>query len=64
MMCNLGKLDKGEQEAVVSLEKELGKTVLAFRCDLNAKPAALTEAELNQIHAVEDKHELSLVAVE
>jgi len=64
MMCNLGKLDKGEQEAVVSLEKELGKTVLAFRCDLNAKPTALTEAELNQIQAVEDKHKLSLVAVE
>jgi hypothetical protein len=64
MMCNLGKLDKGEQEAVVSLEKELGKTVLAFRCDLNAKPTKLTEAELNQIQAVEDKHELSLVAVE
>jgi len=41
----------------------LGKTVLAFRCDLNAKPAALTEAELNQIQAVEDKHKLSLVAV-
>ena len=64
MMCNLGKLDKGEQEAVVSLEKELGKTVLAFRCDLNAKPTALTEAELNQIQAVEDKHKLSLIAVE
>jgi hypothetical protein len=64
MMCNLGKLDKGEQKAVVSLEKELGKTVLAFRCDLNAKPTALTEAELNQIQAVEDKHKLSLVAVE
>ncbi|RCV63271.1 hypothetical protein C5S53_14585 [Methanophagales archaeon] len=64
MMCNLGKLEKGEQEAVVSLEKELGKTVLAFRCDLNAKPTALTEAELNQIQAVEDKHKLSLVAVE
>ncbi|NQE54100.1 hypothetical protein C5S29_10955 [ANME-1 cluster archaeon GoMg3.2] len=63
-MCNLGKLDKGEQEAVVSLEKELGKTVLAFRCDLNAKPTALTEAELNQIQAVEDTHKLSLVAVE
>lgn len=64
MICTLGKLDKGEQEAVESLEKELGKTVLAFRCDLNAKPTALTEAELNQIQAVEDKHELSLVAVE
>jgi len=63
-MCNLGKLDKEEQEAVVSLEKELGKTVLAFRCDLNAKPTALTEGELSQIQAVEDKHKLSLVAVE
>jgi hypothetical protein len=60
----MGKLDKGEQEAVESLEKELGKTVLAFRCDLNAKPTELTEAELNQIQAVEDTHKLSLVAVE
>jgi hypothetical protein len=51
MMCNLGKLDKEEQEAV-------------FRCDLNAKPSELTEAELNQIQAVEDKHKLSLIAVE
>ena len=64
MMCNLGKLDTNEQEAVKQLEKELGKTVLAFRCYKTTKPADLTEAELNRIREVEDKLELSLVAVE
>lgn len=62
--CSLGKLDKSEKEAVESLEKELGKTILAFRCNINAKPADLTEEELNRIREVEDKLNLSLVAIE
>ncbi|MDI6886047.1 MAG: hypothetical protein QMD22_06845 [archaeon] len=64
MLCNFGKLTKSEQEAVESLEKELGKTILAYRCSINVKPTDLTEKELNRIRKVEDKLNLSLVAIE
>jgi hypothetical protein len=63
MLCNLGELSTNEREAVESLEEELGKTILAFRCNINANPAELTEGELNRIREVEDKLNLSLVAV-
>jgi hypothetical protein len=63
MMCDLGKLEKRELDEVASLETELGKTLLAFRCYAEVNPAELTEAELNRILEVEDKLKLSLVAV-
>ena len=64
MLCGLGKLKKRELDEVASLENELGKTILAFRCYADVNPAELTDAELDRIREVEDKLKLSLVAVE
>ena len=64
MMCDLGKLDKRELDEVASLENELGKTILAFRCYAEVNPAQLTDGELDRIREVENKLKLSLVAVE
>ena len=64
MMCDLGKLEKRELDEIASLETELGKTLLAFRCYAEVNPARLTDTELDRIREVENKLKLSLVAVE
>lgn len=62
MLCTMAALDKEKLEAIQSLEKKLGKTVLAFSCkDINATP--LKEDEITQIKEVEGKLGLALVAV-
>ena len=62
MMCSLANLEQEKLNAVLALEKELGRTLLAFSCaDLN--PAPISEQELNKIKAAEQKLGVSLVAV-
>lgn len=62
MMCSLARLDNDTIEAVKSLEKDIGKTILAYSCG-EANPAALQDEELNKIKEVETKLGLALVAV-
>jgi hypothetical protein len=58
----MAKLNEKQLEEVQSLEKKLGKTVIAFSCkDLNA--TQLKDGELAQIKEAEKKLGLSLVAV-
>ncbi len=62
MLCTLANLDSSKVAAVQSLEKKLGKTIIAFSCkDLSASP--LKEDEISQIREVEKKLGLALVAV-
>ena len=62
MMCSLARLDNDRLETVRSLEKELGKTILAYSCG-DADPAQLKDDELNKIREAEKELGLSLVAV-
>ncbi len=65
MLCSLAtKIGKEELEEITNLERELGKTILAFKCQSEAKPAELSKPELKRIKEIEDKLGLALVAVE
>lgn len=62
MLCTLAQLEKDKLADVQSLEKSLGKTLIAFACkDINI--VSLKEEELSQIKQVEKKLNVSLVAV-
>ena len=64
MLCSLAtKVTDETVAAINTLEKDLGKTLLAFQCH-NLKPSDLSEAELQRIKEVETKLGVSLVAVE
>jgi len=64
MLCSLATKVTDETIATISdLEKDLGKTLLAFQCH-NLKPSDLSEAELHRIRDVETKLGVSLVAVD
>nr|WP_320012279.1 hypothetical protein [uncultured Desulfobulbus sp.] len=64
MLCALaGNIDEGVLEKIAVLEKDLGKTFLAFQCH-DVKPTMLTAAEIDKIQAVENELGVSLVAVE
>ncbi|GAB4346824.1 MAG: hypothetical protein Kow0099_28390 [Candidatus Abyssubacteria bacterium] len=64
MLCTLGKLDERDLQQLKALEQELGKTILAFSCASETKPANVSEDELSRIRGLERKLGLSLVAVE
>jgi hypothetical protein len=62
MMCSFAALEGGQLEAVQSLEKKMGKVLLAFACkDVNAE--TLSEDELAELRKAEEKLGLALVAV-
>ncbi len=62
MLCTMAKLNDRQLEEIRSLEKKIGKTVIAFSCsDINA--TQLKDAELAQIKQTERKLGLALVAV-
>ncbi len=62
MLCILAHLDKEKVSAVQSLEKKLGKTIIAFSCgDIGV--SSLREDELAQIRDAEKKLGVALVAV-
>ncbi|MCR9140644.1 MAG: hypothetical protein NXI24_00115 [bacterium] len=63
MLYNVSKLDANKLEAVQRLEKDLGKTFIAFT-PYDLKPADLSEAELARIKKLEDELSVSLVAVQ
>jgi hypothetical protein len=62
MVCTFANLDKEKVAAIQSLEKKLGKTIIAFSCkDLAVSP--LKDDEIAQIREIEKKLGLALVAV-
>ena len=62
MLCSISNLDKEKIDAVQKLEKELGKTLIAFSCH-DIKTAELDASTLQRIQEVEKELSLSLVAV-
>jgi len=64
MLCSLAtNVDASVLQSINDLEKDLGKTLLAFACH-DLKPSALNADQLSKIQAVEKKLGVSLVAVE
>ncbi len=64
MLCSLsGKLDENSLKSIQNLEKEIGKTLLAFNCH-DIKPSTLSENELSKIQKLENHLSISLVAVD
>jgi len=62
MLCSLASLDNDRVNAIQSLEKKIGKTLLAFSCK-EMKIDTLKDEEIAQIKEAEHKLGLSLVAV-
>ena len=63
MICNLSSLKENDLNDIVTLEKDLGKTLLAFSCH-DAKIAHISEDELKRIKTLEEKMGISLVALD
>lgn len=64
MLCSIAtKVTEDTIDTINALEKELGKTLLAFQCH-DLKPSDLDEAELRRIQDVESRLGISLVAVD
>jgi len=62
MLCTFAQLDGEKLKAVQSLEKKMGKTVVAFSCkDIGITP--LKDDEIAQLRDLEKKLGLALVAV-
>jgi hypothetical protein len=62
MICSLAQLDEERLDEVRSMEKKLGKNLLAFSCS-DVAVDAVDDGELAQIRGLEEKLGLSLVAV-
>jgi hypothetical protein len=62
MLYSLSRLDEEQLRQVVSLEKKLGRELLAFSA-YKAEPDALGEPDLKVIREAETKLGLCLVAV-
>jgi len=64
MLCSLApKIDETAMAEITALEKETGKTLLAFQCH-QLTPSQLEASALEKIQAAEKKLGVSLVAVE
>jgi hypothetical protein len=64
MLCSLANnVDSSVLKTITDLEKDLGKTLLAFACH-DLKPSELNVDQLSKIQTVEKKLGVSLVAVE
>lgn len=64
MLCSLAtNVDNTILKTITDLEKDLGKTLLAFKCH-DLKPSMLSMEQVNKIQDVEDKLGVSLVAVD
>ncbi len=62
MLCTLANLEKEKISEIQSLEKNIGKTLIAFSCkDISLEP--VKESELAEIKRLEQKLAVSLVAV-
>jgi hypothetical protein len=62
-LCSLSRLNEDQVRAIQSLEKTLGKRLLAYACH-DIELSALTEEELKRINDLQKKLGLILVAVE
>lgn len=63
MLCSLStKLGDQELNAIKTLEKEVGHSLLAFSCHA-LKPAEVNTDQLAKIQTLENKLGISLVAV-
>lgn len=62
MLCSLSKIESTDLEAIQSLEKDIGKSLLAFTCH-DVKPAEIKDEELAKISELEKKLGVVLVAV-
>jgi hypothetical protein len=63
MMCSLSTLESQELEAIQSLEKEMGRPLLAFSCH-DIRTAELEAEQLDKIRDLEAKLGIYLVAVQ
>ena len=63
ILCSYSKTESIDLNAIQGLEKELGKTLLAFSCQ-DIKPADIKDEELAKINELEKKLGIVLVAVE
>lgn len=63
MLCSLANVDETALSAIQTLEKNLGKTVLAFQCH-DLTPSSLSADELAKVQEAEKSLGISLVAVE
>ena len=64
MLCSIAhSLSQEDLAAVQSLEKETGKTLLAFSCH-PVQPSTLSDQDLKRIQDLEKKLGVSLVAVD
>lgn len=64
MLCSLAtEMTADTIKAITDLEKELGKTLLAFQCH-NLKPSKLNASELQKIRDTENRLGISIVAVD
>jgi hypothetical protein len=64
MICSItNNMDEATLKSLTDLEKDLGKTLLAFSCH-DVKPSMLSADELQKVQDVEKKLGVSLVAVE
>jgi hypothetical protein len=64
MICSLtNNIDTAVLKTINDLEKDLGKTLLAFSCHA-LNPSALSADELQKVQDAEKKLGVSLVAVE
>jgi hypothetical protein len=64
MICSLtNNIDEAKLSAITNLEKDLGKTLLAFSCHA-LNPSSLSADELQKVQDAEKKLGVSLVVVE
>ena len=64
MLCSLAtKMTADTIKVINDLEKDLGKTLLAFQCH-NLKPSELSARELQKIREIESRLGISIVAVD
>ena len=62
MLYSFSTLDNANLEAIQTLEKELGQTLLSFSCH-DIAPAVIDDDALSKIGALEKKLGVVLVAV-
>jgi hypothetical protein len=62
MLCSVAKLGDDKVNEIQALEKQIGKTLVAFSCH-DVKPTALTDDQLAKVQDLEKKMGLVLVAV-
>ncbi len=62
MLCNLSNLRQEQVDAIRSLEKSIGNTLLAYSCR-EVDVAKLNEDQLRQIKDLEGRLGVALVAV-